>query len=91
MSTSGIEDDGEQELYGITEEIIEEDGKGETNAAIMGEWNSLVGDKSYRKTVGPHGLEKRQHRSQTFVDICERNRLYITNTWLKKPKRRFYT
>ena len=37
MSTSGIEDDGEQELYGITEEIREEDGKGEANIAIMGE------------------------------------------------------
>jgi hypothetical protein len=86
MSTSGIEDDGEQELYRITEEIVEEDGKGETNTAIMGEWNSLVGDKSYRKTFGPHGLEERQHRGQTFLDISERNRLDITNTWLKKPK-----
>jgi hypothetical protein len=91
MSTLGTEDDGEQALYGITEEILEEDGKGETNTAIVVEWNSLVGDKSYRKTGGPYGLEKRQHTGQTFVDICERNRLDITKTWLKKPKRKFYT
>jgi len=78
-------------MYAITEEILERDGNDETNTAIMGQWNSLVGDKSYRKTVGTHGLEKRQHRGQTCVDICERNRLDITSTWLKKPKRRFYT
>jgi hypothetical protein len=37
VSTSRIEDDGEQEMYGITEEILEEDGKVETNTAKMGE------------------------------------------------------
>jgi hypothetical protein len=91
VSTSGIEDEGWEEMYGITEEILDRDGKGETTTAIMGEWNSLVGDKSYRKTAGPHGLKKIQYSGQTFVDICERNRLDIANTWLKKPKRRFYT
>jgi hypothetical protein len=66
VSTSGIEDDGEQEIYAITEEILERDGNDETNTVIMGQWNSLVGDKSYRKTVGTHGLEKRQRRGQTL-------------------------
>jgi hypothetical protein len=28
-----------------------EDGKGDTNTIIMGEWNSVVGDVSYRNIV----------------------------------------
>ena len=44
-----------EELYDIIEEILEEDGKGDTNTIIMGDWNS-VGDESHRNIVGPHGL-----------------------------------
>jgi hypothetical protein len=33
--------------------MFEEDGKGETYIIIMGEWKSLVGNKSYRNIVGP--------------------------------------
>jgi hypothetical protein len=32
-------------LYDIIEEILEEDGKGDTNTIIMGDWNSVVGDE----------------------------------------------
>jgi hypothetical protein len=32
-------------LYGVIEEILEEDGKGNTNTIIMGDWNSAVGNK----------------------------------------------
>jgi hypothetical protein len=46
MSTLEYEDEVE-ELYNIIEEILEEDGKGEINTIIMGDWNSVVGDKSY--------------------------------------------
>jgi diphthamide synthase (EF-2-diphthine--ammonia ligase) len=35
--TSEYEDDEVEELYDIIEEILEEDGKGETNAIIMGD------------------------------------------------------
>jgi diphthamide synthase (EF-2-diphthine--ammonia ligase) len=37
MSTSEHEDDEVEELYGIIEEILEEDGKGNTNTIIMGD------------------------------------------------------
>ena len=37
--------------YNVSEEILEEDGKGETNTIIMGEWNSEVGDKSYQNII----------------------------------------
>jgi hypothetical protein len=35
----------------IIEDILEEDGKGETNNIIMGDWNSAVADKSCRNIV----------------------------------------
>jgi exonuclease III len=54
MPTSELEDDEVDDLYGIIEEILE-DGKGNTNTIIMGNWNSVVGDEPYRNIVGPHG------------------------------------
>jgi len=47
MPTSEHEDDEVEELYGVIEEILEEDGKGNTNTIIMGDWNSIVGNESY--------------------------------------------
>ena len=44
--TSEHEDDEVEELYDITEEILQEDGKGDTNTIIMREKNSVVGDES---------------------------------------------
>ena len=49
----GVRDES-VENYNVSEEILEEDGKGETNPIIMGEWNSEVGDKSYQNNVRPH-------------------------------------
>ena len=59
MPTSEHEDDEVEELYGVIEEILEEDGKGNTNTIIMGECNSVVGDEPYRNIVGPHGLGRK--------------------------------
>ena len=79
-----------QHMVFVIEEIIEEDGKGDTNTIIMGDWNSLVGEESYRNIVGPHGLGRRNHRGQMLSNFCERNGLIVTNTWFRKPKRRVY-
>ena len=72
--------DEEEKLYDTTEEILEEDGKGDTNNIIPGDWNSVVGDKSYRNIVGSRGIGKRNHRAQMLIDFCERNGLIVTNT-----------
>jgi len=53
MATSEHEDEEVEELYDISEEILEEDGKGNTNTIVMGERNSVVGDETYRNIVGP--------------------------------------
>jgi len=84
-------DEEVEELYDITEEILEKDGKGDPNTIIMEDWNRVIGDKSYRNIVGPHGLGRRNHRGQMLINFCERNGLIATNTWFRKPKRRLYT
>ena len=91
MPTSEYEDDEVEKLYDTTEQILEEDGKGDTNSIILGEWNSVVGEESYKNIVRTHGLGRRNQRGQMLNDFCERNGLIVTNTWFKKPKRRLYT
>jgi hypothetical protein len=73
MPTSEHEGGEVEELYDIIEEILEEDGKGNTNITIIGERNSVVGDESYRNIVGTHGLGRVNHRGQMFLNFCERN------------------
>ena len=62
-STSEHEYDEVEDMYDINEEILEEDGKGNSNTIIMGDWNSVVGDESYTNIAGPHGLGRK--KSQT--------------------------
>jgi exonuclease III len=59
MPTSEYKDDEVEELYDIIEEILEEDGKGATNTIIMGDWNSVVGNKAHHNNAGPYGLGRR--------------------------------
>jgi exonuclease III len=59
MPTSEHEDDKVEELYGVIEEILEEDGKGNKNTIIMGDWNSVVGDEPCRNIVRPHRIKKK--------------------------------
>jgi exonuclease III len=91
MPTSEYEDDEVEKLYDIIEEILEEDGKCDTITIIMGNWNSAVGDESYRNFVGPHGIGRKNHRGQMLINFCERNGLTVTNTWFRKHNRRLYT
>jgi len=65
MSTSEHEEEVE-ELYYITEEILEEHGKGDTNTITMGDWNSVVGNESYRNIVGSHGLGRKTQRPNAY-------------------------
>jgi exonuclease III len=79
MPTSEYEDDEVEYLYDTNREILEEDGKGDTNSIILGDWSSIVGDESYRNIAGSRGLGRRNHRGQMLVDFCERNGLIVTN------------
>ena len=77
-------------MYAIIEELLEEDGKVDTNI-ILGKWNSVVGDEPYRNIIGSHGLGRWNHRGQMLIDVCERNGLNVTNTWFQKSHRKLYT
>ena len=79
MPTSEYEDDEVEKLYDTIDEILEEDGKGDTNNIILGDWNSVVGDETYRNIVGSQGLGRRNHRGQMVIDFCERNGLSPTH------------
>ncbi|PNF33673.1 hypothetical protein B7P43_G12347 [Cryptotermes secundus] len=91
MPASEYEDDEVEKVYNTIKEILQEDGRGDTNSIILGDWNSIVEDEPYQNIVGSHGLGRRNHRGQMLIDFCERNGLIVTNTWFKKPKRRIYT
>ena len=84
MPTLEYEDDKVEKLCDTIEEILEEDGKGDTNSIILREWNSVVGDQSYQNTVRSHGLGRRNHRGQMLIDFCERNGLIVSNTRSQK-------
>jgi hypothetical protein len=56
--TLEYEDDKVEEMYYINKEILEEDGKGEKNTFIIGEWKGVVED-----TVTQHGLRRENQRS----------------------------
>jgi len=88
MPTSEHEDDEVEELYDVIEEILEEDGKGDTNSFTLEDWNSVVGDESYWNIVGPHGLGRKNHKVQMLINVCIRNGMTVTNTCFRKPKRR---
>jgi len=45
MPASEYEDDEVEKFYHTIEEILEEDGKGDTNSIILGDWNSVVGEE----------------------------------------------
>jgi hypothetical protein len=57
MPISEYEDEVE-ELYNIIEEILEDDGKGETNSIILEDWKSVFGNKSYRNLLDHMDLEE---------------------------------
>jgi exonuclease III len=79
MPTSEYEDD-EAEKCDIIEEILEEDGKCDTNTIITGDWSSVVGGESYRNIFGPHGLGRKNHKSQIFINFRESFGLIVINT-----------
>ena len=71
MPTSEYEDNEMEKLYDKIEEIVEEDGKGDTNSIIMGDWNSIVGEESYKNIAGSHGLGRRNHRGLMLIDFVK--------------------
>jgi exonuclease III len=72
MPTSDYEDEEVEELYDRIVDILEEDGKCDINTTIMGDWDSVVGDKSEGNTCGSYGLGNRNKRGQMIIGFCGR-------------------
>jgi exonuclease III len=81
MPTSDYEDEEVEELYDRIEDVLE-DGKGDINTIIMGDWNSVVGDNTNGNICGPCGLRNRNKRGQMRTDFCGRAGFVITNQLL---------
>jgi hypothetical protein len=60
-----------EELCDRIEGVLEEDGKGDTNTVMRGDWNSVVGDKSNRNICGPYGLGRRNKIGQMRIEFFE--------------------
>ena len=85
-------DDGEiEKLYEEINEILHQEGRGQVNAIVMGDFNSIVGDESTDKVVGPFGLGRRNERGKMLIDFCKQHDLVVMNTWFKKRKTKLYT
>ena len=52
--------------------------------------NAVVRQKSDGMVVCDHGLVTRNERSRLLVELCQRNKLCILNTWFKQQNRRVY-
>ena len=58
----------------------------------MGDFNAKVGTKQSSDTkVGNFGFGKRNKRGEKLVEFSETNRLFISNTFFKKPPQRKWT
>jgi len=57
----------------------------------MGDWNAKLGSTATSTAVGRFGLGERNEEGDRMVEFCEQNKLLVTNTLFKQPKRRLYT
>jgi hypothetical protein len=58
---------------------------------IIGDWNAKIGNGGKPRTVGSHGLGKRNEAGEGLLDFCEENSLFLGNTYFELPERRLYT
>ncbi|KAI5715694.1 hypothetical protein M8J77_020891 [Diaphorina citri] len=91
MPTSETSEETVDEVYKQIEEILEEYGRGQVRTMIMGDWNSVIGDKADGNVVGEYGLGTRNERGEKLVEFCKEFGFWISNTWFKQHKRRLYT
>ena len=62
MPTTNHDDDEIEKLYEEISEILHQEGRVQVNAIVMGDFNSIVGEGSTDKVVGPFGLGRRNER-----------------------------
>ena len=88
MPTTYHDDDEIEKLCEEINKILHHDGRGQVNAIVMGDFNSIVGKGSRDKVVG---LGKRNERGKMLIDFCKQHDLVVMNTCFKKRKTKLYT
>ena len=58
---------------------------------IIGDWNAKVGSQETPGVTGKFGLGVRNEAVQRLIEFCQKNALFIANTFFPKHKRRLYT
>ncbi|KAK3784259.1 hypothetical protein RRG08_039119 [Elysia crispata] len=59
----------------------------------MGDFNAKIGVKDEdeeNEWIGPFGIGTRNERGEKLIDFCTANRLFVTNSFFKKPRPRGY-
>jgi hypothetical protein len=56
-------------LYEYISEVLHQERRGQVNAIVMGDVNSIVGEKSADKLVGPFGHGRKNERGKMLIDI----------------------
>jgi hypothetical protein len=84
MPTKNHDDDEIEKLYEEISEILPQEGRGQVNAMVKGDFNSIVGEGTTHKVVGPFGLGKRNDRGKMFIDFYDDRPL---NNYLEKQKK----
>jgi hypothetical protein len=91
MPTTNHDDDEIEKLYEEISEILHQKGRGQVNVIVMGDFNSIVGEESTDKVVGPFGLGRKTGIGKMVIDFCKQHDLVVMNTWFKKRKTKLYT
>src|SRR6218665_157757 len=58
---------------------------------MMGDFDAKVGNVNIPPVTGGEGLGRINERGERLIDFCMELEICLTNTWLKKQKRRLYT
>jgi hypothetical protein len=77
--------DHDEKMYNEISEMLLQEGRGQVNAIVMGDFNSIVGEGSTSKVVGPLDFVK-EMRGKMLINFCKQHDLVVMNTWFKKRK-----
>ena len=91
MPTRNHDDDEIEKLHEEISEILHKEGRGQVIVIVMGDFNSIMGEESTDKVVGPFGLGRKNDRGKMLIDFCKQHDLVVINTWFKERKTKLYT
>ena len=57
----------------------------------MGDLNAKVEEERHESIIGKYGLGQRNERGERLIQFCQRNHLFVANTWFRQPSRKRYT